>query len=214
MKKTLLTVAVATLLMPAMAQNPTSPMGGPNLGAPQVRGAGAEYYRYSDGEKIGEVIRAAADHDWCKVEVDGDEALYINLTDSLYFASANVDGSQLIVSEEVSFDPASLELVERNAIEIFAWQCDKYRVKSATSDIVIYATPNVGYTITPMPQYGLPNGIVLRVEKDGEVILDAKETTRTINPMNLAPQLTEQQENSRLPMSLYRNKIITSQRAK
>ncbi|MFI3287640.1 MAG: hypothetical protein R3Y61_04095 [Rikenellaceae bacterium] len=186
----------------------------PNRGVAGVRGAGVEYVRYYNEKECEGTIKGAANSEWCMVEFGDSETLYVNLTDSLYFAEAFAGTVQSILSEEVSLRSRGLELVEREAAVICSWECDKYRVRSSSEDIVLYVTPNLGYTITPVPSYGIPNGIVMRVEKDGETVLEATKTTRTIHTPEIEPAITETAAANRLPMRAYRHKIIQTQSTK
>lgn len=77
--------------------------------------------------------------------------------------------------------------VERQE-KILGWECKVATTSVNSNSIEIWYTDNLGYKGTPIPQWGVPDGLVLKVVRNGNAMYTAERLDQTILSQKLLPK--------------------------
>ncbi len=177
MKRIFGILTLALLILPLSAQEITRAM-------PAVRGVIVEYAIFESGEPAPLSATLNANWEYAKVESDQSETLILDYSADKYYSTAEFMGRELAVSHNLNLN-RGVELISQDSEKLFSWDVSIYR--SLDGRVEIWATQNLGPHGTPAPEYGVVDGIVLRVVVDGVTIIDATSLERSIMPVEVTP---------------------------
>lgn len=164
------------------------PMAQPNTGVARVTGVEISYTRYYNDKESDSTIELSSNNEWCAVK-NANQTTYLNLEEAKYFSVAGLRSGEVIATAPQPLESSKWQLLELNSQSSHYWECSVYKVVGGSENIEIWATNTLGFWGTPLPEYGCPKGeLVLRVYKDGEMILDATKTNRIISVQDLSPK--------------------------
>lgn len=90
------------------------------------------------------------------------------------------------ISSRSDFKYAKYKVVGNEMV--CGWNCVKYRASTKGKLVEIWATDNIGFNGTPAPEYGVINGLVLKVAVNGNVSFNATYVDRLIGTEDLWPK--------------------------
>lgn len=71
--------------------------------------------------------------------------------------------------------------------KVLGWECKVATTSVNSNSIEIWYTDNLGYKGTPIPQWGVPDGLVLKVVRNGKPIYNAERLDQTILVSRVLP---------------------------
>ncbi len=164
------------------------PIAAPNTGVARVTGVEISYTRYYNDKESDSTIELSSNNEWCAVK-NSNQTIYLNLEETEYFSVAELRSGETIATAPQPLSGTKWQLLAQNSPTEHKWECSVYKVIGGNEDIEIWATSTLGFWGTPLPEYGCPKGeLVLRVYKDGEMLLDATKTDRIISVQDLSPK--------------------------
>ncbi len=167
--------------------------------AAAIRGVVVEYSNANSSS----VCRLTANDSVAMVSVEKFETIYIDYQEGRYtkVTTAKGNGDTVFCVVPFTLGGGDVELVESQSEMIAGWECRKY---SAGDGIVLWVTEDVGYNGTPITFCGIPQGLVLRVVRDGKVLMEATEVSRLIN----APVIDTDIDGRELSPALYSSFVV------
>ncbi len=153
-----------------------------------MTGVEISYTRYYNDKESDTTIELSSNNEWCAAK-NYSQTTYLNLEEAEYFSVAELRNGETIATQPQPLSDTKWQLLELDSPTEHKWECNVYKVVGGNEDIEIWATSTLGFWGTPLPEYGCPKGkLVLRVYRDGEMLLDATKTDRIISVQDLSPK--------------------------
>ncbi len=99
---------------------------------------------------------------------------------------------------------------EQGQETIAGWDCIKYRISVRSNTIELWATTAVGFSGTPVAGYGMPEGLVLKIVRNGSNVIEAVDVQRLV----VEPEIMPKEMGRKVPRAefdyLVRNKDVVS----
>ncbi len=109
---------------------------------------------------------------------------YVNIADSTQWQVAQLyDGRE--IANEAKVKGTNGYSVVAEDIEVAGWKCTQLRTSINSNTIDIWYTDDMGLSGSPMPAWGVPEGVVLKVVRNGRVMLEAENIVRSTKKENL-----------------------------
>lgn len=155
--------------------------GQPNKGSiPKVSGVRVTYVSESNKLPFFEVVT----HEKISIARPLDEAMPFDSV-SINYATREIESVSVAESGDTAWARKSFQYpnykIKKRDVIVCGWKCALYKVRIKSDTIEIWATDNVGFNGTPAPQYGIVDGLVLRVARNKEIIFDADYVQRLID---------------------------------
>lgn len=175
MKKALILVFISAIFIASTF----TAQGQPNRGVPKVSGVRVTYV--SGGQvPFFEVVT----HGKLSVARPLDEAIPFDSI-SINYAKMEIKSFSVAESGDTILSRKSFEYpkykVKKRDVIVCGWKCVLYKARIKSDTIEIWATDNVGFNGTPAPQYGVVNGLVLRIARNKKNIFEAEYVQRLID---------------------------------
>lgn len=71
--------------------------------------------------------------------------------------------------------------------KIAGWNCEHIQKSINSNTIDIWYTPDLGFRGSPMPSWGIPEGVVLKIARNGNVMLEAVNVRQASQPEKIMP---------------------------
>ncbi len=147
--------------------------------APAVQTLDVQYQCFENGEPTTNNIVLNATWEQTIVKYPNDEVMVMDYENGIYQDLVEFRGETLAVNHHFKLGEG-LKLISENSQTLFSWHCNVYR--SEDGRVELWATANPGFSGTPAPEYGVVEGVVLRIIVDGQTVIDAVKFNRSIHP--------------------------------
>ncbi len=182
LNKILLSIA----LIPALCSTATAQ---PNRGgAAKVTGVTVEYRTSFNGKDTGMPTFLTADKDCAVLYQEENIKTYIDYADSKLYTTAEFEGKDMFYSEQDFELGKDFLLVSTESEYMNGWKCQKYTITVKSNSIEVWATTDIGYSGTPIPLYGVPEGLVLKIVRNGNTVTESVNLRQVIYPLDIMPK--------------------------
>lgn len=144
---------------------------------PAVNSVIITYRSTYNGKATGAKISMICSGNRSVATLNDTEKIYVDYDSSLYFSSATLPSGEVLTTRTPFETAKNLTVVGTEVID--SWHCTKYRTTINSNTIEIWATTALGFNGTFQPQSGVPEGVVLKVSRNGNNIVEAEVITRT-----------------------------------
>lgn len=173
-----LSLCTITLLFATSAS--ASAQSQPLRGAPRVSSARITYFQSYNGKKTDSSITLLCSGKQSVATISDFEKIFIDYDSSLYFSSATLPSGEVITTRTPYKINDNLTVMGTDTI--LSWPCTKYRTTINSNTIEIWATTALGFDGTFQPQSGVPEGVVLKIARNGNSIIQVEHITRSPKP--------------------------------
>ncbi|MFI3295103.1 MAG: PNGase F N-terminal domain-containing protein [Rikenellaceae bacterium] len=109
---------------------------------------------------------------------------YVDLADSTLMQVATLYDGRTVATESALKGTSDFQVIGEEYVA--GWYCIHVRTSINSNTIDIWYTPNLGYNGSPMPSMGVPDGVVLKIARNGNVSLEALQVNQTIDNQQVA----------------------------
>lgn len=154
-------------------------------GVQRVVGVNVMYQSSFNGKPNGSSFNLTAGGDRSSVKI-GDEQIFVDYGDRKFFNMSVLPSGDTITMVRDFPSASALEVV--GSEKILDWNCIKYRTSIRSNTIEIWATTDLGFSGTFQPEYGVPQGLVLKVSRNGNTVTQAVELNQLVSYEDAFPR--------------------------
>lgn len=150
---------------------------------PKVNSVTVEYRQSFNGKKSDNTTTLVCSGKGSVATINATEKIYVDYDSMLYFSSATLPDGQVLTTRTAFEYDKNLTVIGTE--KILTWECTKYRTTINSNTIEIWATTSLGYSGTFQPQSGVPQGIVLKISRNGNNVIEADRIIRSPMPFDI-----------------------------
>lgn len=156
----------------------------PTKNIQKVVGVSVDYQSSSNGQIRGRSINLTAIGEKSAVKL-GSESVFVDYANDKFYNTTVLPSGRMITMERGFVPSRGLEKVGEE--KILGWDCVKYRTSIRSNTIEIWATKSLGFSGTFQPESGVPDGLVLKIVRNGNNVTQAVQIKQLTSSFDLFP---------------------------